>query len=58
MENIYDIIKNEINTHTNGNSEESNYLLSHLNSLKDQKLNILFVGATGVGKRFNNKRNI
>lgn len=50
MENIYDIIKNEINTHTNGNSEESNYLLSHLNSLKDQKLNILFVGATGVGK--------
>lgn len=50
MDNIYDVIKKEIITETNMNSEESEILLARLNSLKTQKLNILFVGATGVGK--------
>lgn len=50
MDNIYEVIKKEIINGKNLNSEESELLLARLSSLRTQKLNILFVGATGVGK--------
>ncbi len=50
MSNIYDIIKKEITNNTKDNEDLGRQLLSHLDTLNEQKLNILFVGATGVGK--------
>ena len=50
MNIIYDIIKKEIISNTTDNNDLRQQLLSHLNILNEQKLNILFVGATGVGK--------
>lgn len=50
MNNIYDFIKEEINKHSENNENAGKYLLSHLDTLRNQKLNILFVGATGSGK--------
>lgn len=50
MKIIYNIIKEEIISNTTDNNALRQQLLSHLDTLNKQKLNILFAGETGAGK--------
>ena len=50
MKIIYNIIKEEIISNTTDNNDLRQQLLSHLDTLNKQKLNILFAGETGAGK--------
>lgn len=47
---ILDLIANEINDNFVDGGIDKNLLLEQLERLKSQRLNIMFVGATGVGK--------
>ena len=49
-EKILDLVSDEIKRDPSDDRALKEALLDHLTRLKEQRLNIMFVGATGVGK--------